>query len=275
MIRRVRWLALVLVGCVAAAYTAYAWVPLPGTRGAAIDTGDERGPLELIADYGPPLGDGEASWQAFPSRDGLPDIPADSDCAGVAERGRSRGAVDSGWSDVTLTVRARRTVTFTVVAVRPEVLSTRPPAEGHTLLCVDSPQPHMTDEYHLQYSLTNAFVLDQGNPYDVYDVIGEQGSDTPLQLGFGELQHFRFRAFALACDCTWLAEVELRVEGERQVVTLGSDSLGEPFRTVPRPEAPGDSTANSIWCAVEGAGRLTTPAARDCPVPRLYEGPIY
>jgi hypothetical protein len=267
---------LLVLACIAAAVFGYLVVPgnrsapPPSPKGSAPEA-----PVEVTARYQPPGASiGEGWWQQLPAPVASLGPPAGADCPRMWEWSRTHGGVDRGWSDVAVTIRAHRPVSLVVLAASSRLVSSRPPVPGQTLLCVPGREPYMGGEYVLEHGMQVGFLVDRdGASYDFRESGGGVGS--PIALGFGEINQLSFRAFAHACDCTWRIEVEMLIDGQRHHFILDDADSGKPFHTIAPPLTPGDPATNIVWCAPEGQGRLTSPARRDCPIPVVYETPLY
>lgn len=186
---------------------------------------------------------------------------------------REREGVDQGWSEVALTFRARRPTSLRIVSLRSRLVSSRPAPQGHTLLCVPHSESYVERQDLLAYDA--GFLVDQDGYESITTADYLAGKEPAMNLGFGEVHQVRLKAHAANCDCTWLIELELEVDGQVQRHTLGKNPSREPFRTMARPTRPGDPDSNIVWCAPDGHGRPTDPGKRDCPIPVDYETPIY
>ncbi|MEU0883354.1 hypothetical protein ABZ345_32510 [Lentzea sp. NPDC005914] len=228
-------------------------------------------PVEVAARYQDDGIIGEAWWQMLPASVGEHDLAAGSSCAAVRDKLRGLGGVDRGWSEVTVTIRAKRPVQVVVQSVRSRLVSSAPPAPARTLLCVPDPEPYMAREDLLKYDM--GFLVDQ----DGYssNLLGSDPEANTKRLGFGEIHELDFKGYVRSCDCAWKIELELLVDGRKQQWQLEDSVTERPFRTIAPPQSPGDSSTNVVWCAADGRGKPTLPDRRDCPIPVVYETPLY
>ena len=273
--RRPTGLIVTSVSCLIAAILGY--LVVPNARQEAVSRRLSKPPtqsstIEVTAVYGNNVPKNEAWWQATPRHLDLRDLPAAMGCPKMRDWLRSRGGIDRGWSDVTVTIRARRPARLIFKTARSRLVSSRPATAKQTLLCVPDVESGVAGEYQLNSE--EGFLLDRDGyssilPNDAYS------RSEPIDLGFGEVLDISFKAFARACDCTWRLELDMLVDGQPFHSALNDLRTGRPFRTLAAPSSPGDPKSNVVWCAPTGVGRLTLPSRRDCPIPVEYETPIY
>lgn len=265
---------LLTVACVAAAITAYLVVPggAPSGQGrpsAAVSSS----PVDITARYELPGIIGQGWWQQLPAPIFSLKTPIGDNCDQMWRWAHDHGGIDRGWSNVVVSIRARKPVHIDVLAVGSHLLTTRTPSQPNTLLCVPTNEPYMDGEYVLDHGMEPGFLVDHDGASD--DFSASSGVGEVADLDFGEIKKISFSAFAHACDCTWQVTVKIVVNGVEQHVTIDDSDSNHPFRTVAAPLKPGDPGANTIWCAADGHGRLTSPQKRDCPIPVVYETPLY
>jgi hypothetical protein len=209
-----------------------------------------------------------ASSMSLPSRAGCPDLK---------KWLYQHGGVDSGWSDIDISMRARTNVKVTITSAESVVIR-RLPALRHpnTLTCVPDRQSFVEQEESLNWpNVTPGFRIDDnhylGTPWQPSHY---QPGAYSFSLKPGGEELFGFTGFTSNCNCEWGVELSLTVNGspERLLVEDG----GVPFQTTPGPAYPDDSPRNAVWCAVDGTPSLVRPEATRCPPPTTYEEkPVY
>lgn len=268
--RRVGSVALVVVCLVAVSLGVVADSRPLQLSGVLRDKASADLPVDVTAQYRDDGIIGEAWWQTLPASVTASDMTAGSSCPYMRDRLREQGGVDRGWSEVTVTIRAKKSVDIVIQSARSRLVSSAPPSPERTLLCVPDPEPYMAREDLLNFDL--GFLVD----HDGYasNLPGVDPQANAIKLGFGEIQELDFKAYAHSCDCIWEIAFELLVDGKSHQWRLRDATTDRPFRTIAPPQSPGDST-NIVWCAPDGQGRLTLPERRDCPIPVVYETPLY
>jgi len=267
---------LVLVVCIIAAVCGY--LVIPDNRSSSrplLEKTAPEAPIDVTARYQGFRGIfiGEGWWQQLPAPVASLNPPVGASCAQMWEWSRARGGIDRGWSDVEVTIRARKPVHLIILSARSHLLFSRPPTPHQTLLCVPGREPYMSGEYVLESSGITGFLVDRD--VSIYDFRHTGGDGLSVNLGFGEIEKLPFRAFAHACDCTWRIEVDMLIDGRQHHLMLDDADSRKPFRTIAPPSTPGDPATNAVWCAPDGQGRLTSPDRRDCPIPVVYETLLY
>jgi hypothetical protein len=245
-------------------------------KGTVPSRGAPRSPIEISADYSRARELDTAWWQLLPGETENT-LPKGSNCDELAAWLRARGGVDRGSSRVTLWVRAMTTVKIRIVRARSRLVRHGAPPAGNSLLCIPDEESGMDPEGTLE----DGFVVDRDGYRSVVPserVFGGPSADPQdfdIELGIGEVEELEFGGYAHGCDCSWLIELELEINGGSWRYTVGRGSAAEPFRTISAPSAPGDARTTRVWCAIDGKGFLTSPDPKKCPVPYVYETPLY
>lgn len=226
-------------------------------------------PIEVTARYANQGALNAAWWKTLPTSVGPPGIPDGADCLHAGSWLRAHGAVDRGWSWVTLSIRARKPTHIMVLSVRAHILAAHPAAPAPTLLCIPNAGSYLEHEPSEEwpgYAYDGAFVID-GLTNSVHSFIDINTAQYGGQdLKFGETDQRLLTAFAHGCDCMWRLEVEALVDGMRQRWLLNDEDSQSPFRTIAPPRSTKDPTI-AVWCAPYGHGRLMTPERGDCQLP--------
>lgn len=271
---RVKWLLAIFVLCGASGTFGYCSSvdggsgspPEPHATAAAA-----RGPIEVSADYTKRIPVNEAWWQLLPANVEQ-GIPKGQSCDALRGWLRARGGIDRGASPVSIWIRALRPSKIRIVRIRSRLVQRRPIPRGRSLLCVPYDSAvEREDSSDLTVDRDGATA-----PVPSDSLSGEPGAASyDAMLSFGEIYGDGITAFAHNCDCSWMIELEIEVNGQRWRYTLGRGGTQQPFRTIATPANPADPRTTRIWCAVGGKGFITGPDRKDCPPPDDYETPLY
>jgi hypothetical protein len=234
-------------------------------------------PLYIRGEYRRANVANEAWIDTLPTSAASMGLPADAGCDYLHTWLQLHGGMDTGWSYITILLRARRKVAVVVTAAESVVLQRSPtPRAPYTLTCVPASQSWVDQEEELDWPNSfPGFKLDD-NHYLASPL--EIGQDQPGAVSFkmepGAEQYFLYTGYSSRCTCKWGVELYFAINGSPEHVLV--ENGDQPFQTAPALAYPDDSAHNAVWCAITDRPRLVAPAAADCPPPTTYEGrPVY
>jgi hypothetical protein len=219
----------------------------------------------------------EAWIEALPRPASSMNLPSRAGCADLKNWLHQHGGVDSGWSDINISMRTRASVKVTITSAE-SVIIRRLPAlrQPNTLTCVPDPQSFVEQEESLNWpNVTPGFRIDDnhylGTPWQPSHY---QPGAYSFSLKPGGQELYGFAGFTSDCNCEWDVELSLTVNGSPERLLVEDGDV--PFRTTPGPAYPDDSPRNAVWCAIGRAPSLVRPEAAQCPPPTTYEEkPVY
>lgn len=216
---------------------------------------------------------GNESWiETLPESAASMGLPARAGCDYMKNWLHMHGGIDSGWSDITIVLRARRKVNVVVTAAESVVIRRySTPTAPYTLTCVPDNGSWVEQEESLNWAnYSPGFILDDdhylGTPWQPAHY---QLSDNTFKMEPGAEQYELLTGYTSRCNCAWAVELYLTINGSPEHVLVENGK--EPFRTETGPAYPNDTARNAVWCAISNHPRLVAPNAAYCPPPTTYE----
>lgn len=178
-----------------------------------------RGPVLVWAGPYGPVGDNSVA---------LPEVIDPVGVAGID--GKLSGGVQIGVQGTTVTVEGARARDVAITDIRPRILSREPNLAGTRLN--DPPQGGLAPEQI-------GFNLDDPHPVARKLDDGKLGTsffaDTAFQLADGEIVLFKVQTFATKAHYRWVLDIDMVIDGKRQVYTVKPDGRDAFDVTGPSP----------------------------------------
>lgn len=184
------------------------------------------------------------------------------DCLGRYAWAHALGGVDADRTGVRVVVEGRWSSPVIINGFHPRVVRPGAPLIGSHVTCPPK-GGEVADVRFLAVELRKA-----GATYRYHPPKNDTHKSFAFTVSKGQTELFHINAQAIDCDCEWVADLELIVDGKKETVTITDDD-DKPFRTTAFVNAKRYHWVNGKWVDASALlGGSNTPSS-GIQVPRL------